>query len=119
MELFELKPVAAKKVVVNEQPFFVKSLTALERDYFEQQWGEYKASDSVCGIRAFLVAFCLCDKDGKQTNDSGKESKAKQDFLQIVEKLNNTPAKYIQPVFNAASELNGFSSTDVEELEKN
>lgn len=108
----------SKKVVVQDKEFFVKVLSALERDTFETQWLSFKNDENVIGIRAFMTAFCLCDEAGSRTFDSGNKSKANQDFVDAVVRIGDLPAGKVQPIFSVAMAINGFSDEEVGELEK-
>jgi hypothetical protein len=116
--IFDLDSTDAIEVKVDGKTFFIKALSAFERDVFETQWLEHKQPDSVIGIRPFMVAFCLCDEEGKKEFCSGNSSRPRQDFVEAVEKIGNLPAGKVQPLFSAAMTLNGFSDEEVEELEK-
>jgi hypothetical protein len=106
------------KTTVDGKEFFTKTLSGFERDVFEAQWLDYKQDDSVIGIRAFMVAFCLCDSDGKRTFNSGDSQNPRKDFLEAVEKIGEIPASKLQPLFLEAMNQNGFSDAEVIELEK-
>lgn len=119
MSIFELiTDEKCESVTTGGKQFYVRYIDALERDRFEQQWQNYKAGDSVIGIRAFLVAFCLCDAEGNKEFDSGDKAKASKEFCDAVVKIGTIKAQLLQPVFNLAMEINGFSEGDVDDLEK-
>ena len=101
------------------QEFYVKRISALDRDRFEQQWLEYKPADSVHGIRAFVSVFCLCDSEGKLQHPSGDGKTASDEFIKTVEHAQNLPSELISPLASKALEINKFTGQDVEELEKN
>jgi hypothetical protein len=106
------------EVLVDGKTFYLKILSGFERDVFESQWLSFKQEDSVIGIRAFMVAFCLSDVEGVKTFDSGEGSEATEEFLDCVKQVGDIPAGKLQPLFNAAMEKNGFSDEEVTELEK-
>ena len=117
--IFELDSSSpSKEISIDGRSFFVKVLNAFERDVFESQWLKVKQADSVIGIRAFMVAFCLCDSDGKKEFDSGEQAEPCQEFKEAVEKIGNLPAGKVQPLFSAAMTVNGCSDEGVDELEK-
>jgi hypothetical protein len=106
-------------VTIDGQALHVKRLSALERDTFEQQWLDFKPSDSVIGIRPFYVTWCLCDESGNHEFEPGKGKAAKPEFLEAVDKVSGLPAKIVNPVFDVASRVNALTNNDVGELEKN
>jgi ribosome biogenesis protein Nip4 len=108
----------ASKVSIDGKDFFVKVLSALDRDAFETQWLGYKEADSVIGIRPFMVAFCLCNSQGDRQFESGKKSKPSSEFCEAVVRIGNLPAGKVQPLFSEAMTVNGFSDAEVDELEK-
>ncbi len=120
MSIFDLDAgEGVSEVKVGEKVFFIKHLNALERDKFEQQWLKVKPDDSVIGIRAFAAVFCLCSKDGKLSHPSGGKVTPNKEFLEAVEHANKTPAGMLSKLSDVALEVNGFSKSDVDELEKN
>lgn len=125
MDIFELGRSVSKdslrSVKIEGSEFWIKELNANERDIMEIQWLSYrdKREGNVGGIRAFTVAFCLCDKDGKCLYDSGNDRSPTKEFKQTVEKMSGLPIRVIQPLWNTASKLNKMTEDDVEELEKN
>jgi hypothetical protein len=109
---------SASKVLVDGKEFHVKVLSALDRDIFESQWLDYRTGESVIGVRAFMVAFCLCNSNGDREFDSGSKAKPNSSFCEAVSKIGGLPAGKVQPLFLEAMEVNGFSEMEVEELEK-
>lgn len=108
----------SQKVIVDKKEFFVKVLSALDRDTFETQWLSFKEEDSVIGIRAFITSFCLCNEAGERTFKSGNKSKPTEEFVNAVIRIGGLPAGKIQPLFSEAMTINGFSDLEVDELEK-
>ena len=105
-------------VTIDGKTFFVRYLTALQRDKFEEQWTNYRTGNSVAGIRGFMCAFCLCDKDGKPEFNSGSKEFAGKEFTEAAKKIGEIKSTKLQPLFSKVMEINGFSAEDVEELEK-
>ena len=60
-------------------------------------------------LRGFLTAFCLCEKDGKPTYDSGSKSEANEAFLKHVQSVCELPLALVEPLFEAACDINGFN----------
>lgn len=99
--------------------FFIRYLSALERDKFEEHWQKYRQNkNTVFGIRGFMVAFCLSDAEGNPEFNSGDGESPTNEFVETANKIGSIPAANIQPLFSKAMEINGFSKNDVEELEK-
>jgi len=87
---------------------FVRSMTADERDEYEQDRAEAKGDDAdknLKGVRASLVARTLCDEQGDLlfTEDD-------------VAALGKKSAKAMSRVFNAAAKLNLLTDSDIAEL---
>lgn len=90
---------------------YVATLRADERDAMESRLVELKESRGLIGIRAMMVAFCLCDASGNRIFANDLENAAA--------KIGKRAAPGVQRVFNVISEMNSISKEDVEELEKN
>lgn len=90
--------------------YYVAQLTADQRDQCEVEWQALGGGD-VVGFRAFLVAYCLCDESNNRfyADNVGEAAKA----------LGVKDARPVTRLFDAAVKKNGFSDSDVEELEKN
>tara|TARA_R100001594_G_scaffold132022_1_gene172025 strand:+ start:636 stop:1001 length:366 start_codon:yes stop_codon:yes gene_type:complete len=117
--IFELKSENnCKKVCVDDKEFYVKVLSALDRDKFETQWMNHKSENSVIGIRPFMVAFCLSNEVGELVFDSGEKEKASDEFISNVVEVGKLPAGKVQPLFSVSMQLNGFSDQEVDDLEK-
>jgi len=118
-----LKPQAfSTQEIERDSVAYVASLTANERDLCEVQWQMYRKqnSDSAVGLRAFIVTFCLCDAENVRMFDSGSSDKRlTTEFINAMDAIAKMPSRLISRAFNAASELNGFTESDVEDLEKN
>lgn len=87
-----------------EEPIYVQSLTAGERDRFER---EHVASDEQ-DFRARLAAYSACDSEGTPLFGPAD-----------VASLSRLPAYVLDPIVKAAIELNRFTSGDIEDLRKN
>lgn len=90
---------------------YVATLRADERDVMETACLELHKLNNSGGIRARIVATCLCDESGKRLFANNIEEAATA--------IGQKSALGVQRVFNVASKLNGISSGDLEELEKN
>lgn len=88
----------------------VRSITAAERDAFEQETLDRKLADPPRAAmpRARLVALCAIDGDG-----------APLFTLEHIEALAAKSGKAMDRMFAAAQALNFISARDIEELEKN
>ena len=87
----------------------IRTMTAHERDQFEQQVftnkGEKERMDD---IRATLVSLAVVDEDGKRLF-TDKDIKA----------LSRKSAAAMDQIFGEAQELNAVRNQDIEELAKN
>jgi hypothetical protein len=110
-----LKPddLPAHKVEVPEWGGFVyvATLRADERDAMESRLVDLKDAQGLVGVRALMVAFCLCDENGKRLFANDLEAAA--------EKIGQRAAPGVQRIFNKISDINAVTSGDIEELEKN
>lgn len=86
---------------------FVRSLSGTDRDAFEQSVVEGKKMN-LANIRARLCAKTICDADGERLFTDAD-----------VTALGRKSAKALNTVFEVAQGLNGLSTDDVKELEKN
>jgi len=89
----------------------VRTLTGRERDLFEASLttGEGKKRKvDLANIRAKLVAMCIVDETGAREFEDTE-----------IAALGAKSAAALDRVFSACQRLNGLSSQDVEELEKN
>lgn len=87
----------------------LQSLSAKERDSFEASTVKTKngkQEPDTENFRARFVALCVVDEDGKQIFKSRQE----------IAILGSKSASALQRLFNKASEMNGMSEQDVEDL---
>jgi len=80
--------------------------TGAQRDRFEGSLAERK--DRMQNFRARLISAVVCDEQGRLVFSP-----------EDVVDLGRKSAKALDRIFSAAMELNGLSSRDVEEMEKN
>lgn len=96
---------------------YVAQLNALERDQLEEAWADYKKEhnddESNVGLRAFWVAFGLCDERNVRLFKSVDE------VATAAASLKRKHARPIARLFNLLCEKNALLKRDVEELEKN
>jgi hypothetical protein len=85
---------------------YVRTLTADERDKFEQS---VSGLTNGCGVRAALVGIALCDHQGTPLHPSAAQVKA----------LGNKASGPVDRLVEAIMELNAMRKADVEKLEKN
>lgn len=91
---------------------YVTELSADERDELETIWLKHRGErEDNIGFRAFTVAFCLCDADGKRL--------FADDPVKAAEALGVKRGHSITRIFNVATRLNAITRSDQEELEKN
>lgn len=91
----------------------VKSLTATERDLFEASLvaGEGRnRSANLVNIRAKLVAMCMVDDTGARYYVDTKAGAAE---------LGARNGAVLDHIFSVCQRLGGFSTKDMEEIEKN
>jgi hypothetical protein len=100
------------KIEVEGQAFYVSVLSALEKDRFDLQYAAFRGDGGGVGLRGFLTAFCLCDKDGKKDFSSGDDKTPSKEFLDAVNTIGGLPITVVDPIFEAACEVNGFSLND-------
>ena len=113
MSLLSLaKKFKPKAVVVDGETFFVSVLSALEKDRFDLQYAKFRGDGGGIGLRGFLTAFCLCDKDGKKEFCSGDGTTANANFLDVVKQFGDMPIDIIEPVFEVACDINGFNDSE-------
>lgn len=99
------KDLKLKKVDVPEWGGFVyvKSMTSKHRDKFEL----LVTGKNLEGIRAILIAWCVCDQDGNNLFTD-----------QDVDELNEKSASATQRIFDICYQMANFSESDMEELQK-
>ncbi len=84
---------------------FIRSITADKRDEFEQ---EFQAEGAV-GVRARLVAACMCDAEGKHLEVTPLQVKA----------LGKKSSAVLDRLFGRCMVINGMRDEDVAVMEKN
>ena len=92
---------------------WLSQLTADERDQLEEEWQEHRQAESVVGFRAFVVAWCMADKDNRRAFQNTTER------VQAAAALGAISSRPVVRLFNVACRMNGLLASDVEELEKN
>lgn len=88
---------------------FVRSITANERDMWEQEVGKTRGRDKNANVRAFrasFVAFCAVHEDGRRFYP---------DWMRAVRKLGKRRASVIDPIYAVAAKLNGVREQDEQE----
>lgn len=86
----------------------VRSMTAADRDAFEEAYRQAKQSEEPVNLRARYAAACIVDEKGKPI------------FVEAdIEALGAKSALALDRVFEAISSLNKLSDSDVEEAAKN
>jgi hypothetical protein len=99
-----------EKVIVPEwgnAEIFVRSITAKEQDAWSSETAKQK-KESKANFQASFLVLCICDETGKLLFEP-----------KDADSLGNKSAGALNRIFNVASRLNGLSSDDVKELEKN
>lgn len=86
---------------------YVRTLSGTERDSFEQSMITKKDKPNLDNVRARFAVLTICDEAGVRLFS---DADAKQ--------LGDKSAAALDRVFAVAQRLNGFSSSDVEELGK-
>lgn len=85
----------------------VKGLTGIERDRWERDVVKMHKGRKTVNVRGLLAARSLVDSDG---NRLFPEEEAL--------KLGGAAAEALQPIWEVAQELSGFSDDDLDELEE-
>ncbi len=88
--------------------FFVRSLDGDARSAIEKQFAKSDPSADPRNFRASILIRCVCREDG-----SPVFTEAHRD------RLMKKAAGTLETLFAAACRVNGFTKSDVEELEKN
>jgi len=90
---------------------YVRTLTAAERDQFEQDIVEIKGKKVVTkdNVRAKLVARAVCNPETKERIFTDQD----------IDALSKKSSAALGRIYNVASKLSGLSEEDVEELAKN
>ena len=102
---FKLEPVHVPEW---DDTYYVREMSAGERDHFEATQTESKGIEKYKNFRARVVCLTLCDADGKRL--------FRDDQVSDLAKL---PAAGVVRVFDAACKINGLLEENVKELEKN
>lgn len=118
--LIERVQASRNKFVVEKVPgtswgddVYCRSAIWGERDELEaciHQRNKSRSADDPRGMKALVVAFCLCDQDGQRLFTLSEED------LQAIAEL---PASDVNAVADVAMRLCGFTKDDVKELEAN
>lgn len=91
---------------------WIRTMTATERDAFEQEFVDLRQgktkSGTVANVRAKFAARILCDGNGARLFED-----------KDIPELGRKSASALDRVFDAGMKLNGFSKADVEELAGN
>ena len=91
----------------NNAKCYVRSITAKEQDTWSLEASKQKKESRV-NFQASLLVLCMCDNKGKLLFSP-----------QDADALGSKNAGAINRLFNVACRLNGLSSDEVKELEKN
>lgn len=86
----------------------LKSMTAGERDRFEEEVTKMREKKTFENIRAKFLALCIVDENNELLF-TGSD----------IQELGKKSAKVIDRLFTEAQSLNGLGDKDVEELSKN
>jgi hypothetical protein len=107
-QILSFNDVKIEKVSVPEwgTDVYVRSISAKQQDSWSDELRKNK--DSKPNFQASFLVLCVCD-------ESGNLLFGKTDADMLGEKS----ASALNRLFNVASKLNGLSSEDVKELEKN
>ncbi len=85
----------------------LRNMSGAQRRQWEAQTFDYKTSKPRdIDIRACLIAFCACDQEFKPLFTD-----------RDIQKISELPMKILEPMFAAASRINGIGNQG--ELEKN
>ena len=87
---------------------YIKTITARERDQFEDTIYRSKKKIDISNVRAHLASLVLIDESGKNLFTADD-----------VKQLGRKSATAMDRVFSAGCKLNGMTPKDIEELEKN
>lgn len=87
---------------------YIKTLTARERDQFEDTIYRSKKKIDISNVRAHLASLVLIDAKGANLFTAAD-----------IKHLGKKSATAMDKVFSAACKLNGMTPKDIEELEKN
>lgn len=90
---------------------YVRTLSAAQRDLYEQQFVNMKTGKrigTIKNIRARLVVLAACNQDGEAMFTEKQ-----------IDQVGAKSAAAVDRVFDAAAKLNGLTADDVEELAGN
>jgi hypothetical protein len=109
-QILNADDVRREKVTVPEWggEVFVRTMTADERDEYEQERAEARGDDpkqNLKGVRAALVARTVCDEQGNALFTE-----------EDVDALGKKSAKAMSRVFNKSAKLNLLTDSDIAEL---
>lgn len=102
---------------------YIRVMSGTERDAYEASItgtrvtvargrnAEQQRTLNLTNIRARLVARCLCDENGALLYDASKPAD--------LDELGSTRADVLDLLFTEASQLNGITEKDIEDLTKN
>lgn len=102
------KPVQAVEVAGYGR-FYLRHLTAREKDAFDVEINPTGKSKNLTNIRARLLVRCLADETGKRLLTDG-------DVDELGDKMPNVVA---EALWDAAIDMNGLSSEEKETAKKN
>lgn len=109
-QILECSDIVTETVPVPEWggDVLVATISGRERDRFEQEVVNIGKGRVVENLRARLVARCIVDGEGKRMFADSD-----------VVKLGKKSAKALDRIFSVCQKMNGFTESDIEELEKN
>lgn len=111
MSIFKQSECKVEKVVVEGTAYYVRQISALEKDHFDIYFEAYNG-DSVFGYRGFLTAMCLSHEDGTPRFDPGEGKQASKEFINAAEEIMHAPARLVEPIFEKVTALNRLDEDD-------
>ena len=111
------KKLPPESVEIDGETVFVCRFSSMQKDQFDIHWSAYRESTGSkgVGLRAFVVAFCLCDEEGNRQFDSGNDQEPSESFVDALQQFLEADSELIEPVFEKAATINGI----IEGSEKN
>jgi len=102
-----------KRIVSVEVPewggiVYLRTITGRERDEFESAALDASKRGDLRGLRAFLLALCICNEDGERIFKDDDAPKLAQKNAAVLDRL-----------FTRAQELNALTERDINEIQKN
>jgi hypothetical protein len=88
--------------------FYVRNLTGDDRSEIERQFAGRDAKQDPRNFRAAVLIRCVCNEAGQAVFTEAHR-----------DRLMRKAAGTLEPLFEKACAVNGFTKKDVEELEKN